>query len=79
MHRDDVILHYLRDRMPGYPFDPTIDLDFVGELVDDFPDTNRLVEIKAFRWYYDNRPAHRVSNLRLALRRWIARSSSPRR
>ena len=79
MHREDVILRYLKDHIPGYPFELTIDLDFVDELVDDFPLTSILDEIKAFRWYHDKRPADRVPNLRVALRRWIARSSSPRR
>lgn len=43
MHREDVILHLLRNRMPGYPFDPTIDF------VDDFPHTNLLDDIRASR------------------------------
>ena len=36
MHRENVILHYLKDRMTGFPFDPTVDLDFVDVLLDDF-------------------------------------------
>ena len=62
---------YLK-RIPGYVFDPDIDDDFVKELLEDFNDLDVLEEIKAFRWYYDNRPAQRVRHVRLSLRRWLA-------
>ena len=65
------ILLYLQFCLPGYPFDPNIDNDFVDELVDDFPESEVLEEIKAFRWFYLNQPAAHVRNLRLAIRRWI--------
>ena len=71
-HLPASILFYLRDRLPGYPYDDSTDADFVGELLEDFPDTNVLEEIKAFRWYHDNEPASRVGNLRIAIRRWLA-------
>jgi len=74
---DDTILHYLRDRMPGYPYDLAVDPDFVQELIEDFPNTDILEQMKTFRWFYDNRPAERVRNIRLALRRWIARAAAP--
>ena len=70
------ILAYLESRLPGYPYSPAIDPDFVNELVDDFPQVNVLEEIKTFRWYHDNDPTSRVANLRLAIRRWIANASS---
>lgn len=70
------ILSYLRHRMPGYPFDISIDTDFVGELLDDFTNVDILDEIKAFRWYHDNEPALRVSNLRLSIRRWVMKGSA---
>ena len=69
----DRILSYLRDRLPGYPFDESTDSDFVDELLEDFPHSDLLEEIKAFRWFHDNVPASRVSNLRLAIRRWVAK------
>jgi hypothetical protein len=77
MNRDlcDTILRYLQHRMPSYPFDITVDLDFVDELLEDFPNSNVLEDIKAFRWFYDNAPAARVKNLRLAIRRWVANGS----
>jgi hypothetical protein len=78
MHREDVILRYLKNHMPGNPLDITIDLDLVEKLVDDLPHTNLVDEIKAFRWYHNIRPADRVPDLPLAIHRWIAHSSSPR-
>ena len=33
-----------------------------------------LEEIKTFRWYYDNEPVQRFKNIRVALRRWLARA-----
>jgi len=65
------ILAYLKDRIPSYPFNPKIDNDFINELVHDFGHLEILEEIKAFRWYYDNNPVAKVSNIRLSLRRWL--------
>ena len=65
------ILVYLKDRIPSYPFKPKIDNDFVDELVLDFGHLEILEEIKAFRWYYDNDPVAKLSNVRLSLRRWL--------
>lgn len=65
------ILAYLKEKIPSYPFKPTIDNDFVDELVHDFRHLEILEEIKAFRWYYDNDPVKKVSNVRLSLRRWL--------
>ena len=65
------ILAYLEDRIPSYPFNPKIDNDIVNELVHDFGHLEILEEIKAFRWYYDNDPVAKVSNIRLSLRRWL--------
>jgi len=70
------ILAYLETRLPRYPFSPQIEPDFVNELIDDFPDVPVLEEIKALRWYHENDPVNRVSNIRLAIRRWIAKASS---
>lgn len=71
------ILDYLEHRLPDYPFDPHLDPLFVDELISDFQDTDILEEIKTFRWYYDNQPIARVKNIRLALRRWIAKARAP--
>jgi len=65
------VIDYL-ERMPGYPFDPDIDPDFVDELVIDFPDVDLLEQIKAFRWHHDGRPAQHFKSLRPAIRRWLA-------
>lgn len=66
------ILDYLQHRLPGYPFNPKLDDDYVEELLDDFPDIDVLAEIKAFRWYYNNRPFENVKKPRVVLRRWIS-------
>ena len=65
------IIDYL-ERLPGYPFDPDVDPDFVAELADDFPDVDLLEQIKAFRWHHDGRPANHFKSLRPAIRRWLA-------
>ncbi len=70
-HKTTEILAYLKDRIPSYPYNPKIDNDFVHELVHDFGHLEILEEIKAFRWYYDNDPVKKVSNVRLSLRRWL--------
>ena len=72
----DAILRYLQQQLPDYPYDDLVDTAFVNELLDDFPSVNVLEEIKAFRWYHDNRPADSVSNLRLATRRWIVKGNA---
>ena len=71
--RELKVLSYLQTSLPGYSFDDEIDSPFVAELLSDFPCIDILEEIKAFRWYHNNRPADHVSNIRLALRRWVAR------
>ncbi len=73
------ILSYLKTHLPSYPFDAKIDPLFVSELVEDFQNVDILEETKAFRWYYDNDPASRLKNLRLGLRRWIARAQGRRK
>ena len=72
MTTTEEILAYLQSRMPAYPFDPRIDTEFVDELIADFPDHDILEETKTFRWYYQNRQAGSLKNVRVGLRRWIA-------
>jgi hypothetical protein len=72
--RRERILAYLRDHLPGYPFDETIDTAFVDELLDDFPRLDVLDQIKALRWYCDNRPFDDGPKPRLAVRRWLTRA-----
>jgi hypothetical protein len=72
MNTPEDILAYLKGQMPAYPFDPRLDADFIDELIADFRDIDILEETKTFRWYYQNRPADRMKNLRVGLRRWIA-------
>jgi hypothetical protein len=74
MNTPQPILDYLKTHMPAYPFDPQLDAVFVEELIADFAEFDILEETKTFRWYYDNRPANRLKNLRAGLRRWIANS-----
>ena len=73
------ILAYLQNQLPDYPAKPELDVPFLDELVNDFPDVNILEQIKTFRWYYDNRPLAYVKNVRVALRRWIANSNGRNR
>ena len=71
LNQTEKIRDYLH-RLPGYPFDPELDADYVEELVDDFSDVNILAEIKNFRWYYNNKPFSSGSaKPRVALRRWL--------
>jgi hypothetical protein len=69
----EALMAYL-ERIPGYGFEPRIDADFVEELLEDFAVLDVLEEVKSFRWYHDNQPAEHVKNVRLALRRWLART-----
>ena len=71
LNQTEKIHDYLR-RLPGYPYDPELDRDYVEELVEDFSDVNILAEIKAFRWYYNNEPFSASSaKPRVALLRWL--------
>lgn len=72
------ILEYLKHQLPGYHFEHRLDLLFIAELLQDFPDTDILGEIKTFRWYHNNEPLSGVKTQRVALRRWIARAARPR-
>ena len=74
----DSVLDYLR-KLPGYPFDPNIDPDFVEELHSDFQGIDILEQIKAFRWHYGGNPSSHFKSLRPALRRWLigAKSNAP--
>ncbi|MCG8455342.1 MAG: hypothetical protein MI919_03605 [Holophagales bacterium] len=73
----DALMAYL-ERIPGYGFEPRIDADFAEELLEDFAALDVLEEVKAFRWYHDNRPAEHVRSVRLALRRWLTRTLARR-
>jgi hypothetical protein len=75
---EPAILHYLRHRPPGYPYDDQVDPGFVDELLDGLSDTNVLEQIRPFRWYHDSDPAARVRNLRIAIRRWVANGATSR-
>ncbi len=66
------VLDYLESHLPGYPFDPEVDVPFVEELAADFPTVDILDQVKSFRWYYDNQPLAHAKKPRLKLRRWIA-------
>ncbi len=66
-----VILSYLRENLPSYPFEESLDEEFVEELICDFQEIDILEQVKRFRWYYDNAPTSRVRNVRVALRRWV--------
>lgn len=68
------VLAYLQDRMPAYPFDATIDGEFVRELTEDFTDIDILEETKSFRWFYCQQPPQR-RGVRVSLRRWLANAS----
>jgi hypothetical protein len=70
-----VILDYLANGLPDYPYDPDVDLDFVQELLEDFSHLDLLEQLKSLRWYSDNQPFAAVSKPRLALRRWLARAN----
>ena len=70
------VLSYLREKLPGYPFQLALDALFVRELLEDFPDIDVLEEIKTYRWYYDHELAKK--NHRASIRRWMT-NTKPRR
>ena len=65
-------LEYLEYRVPGYPFDRTLDCEFIVELMADFPGVDILEEVKTFRWHYEGQAVSQFTNRRSALRRWLA-------
>ncbi len=67
------LLDYLQHDFSGYPFNRTLDTNFILELAADFERINLLEQTKTFRWYYDD-DISRVGNPRAALRRWMARA-----
>lgn len=73
----EALMAYFK-RIPGYTFEPGVDADFAEELLEDFAVLDVLEEVKAFRWYHDNRPAEHVRHVRLALRRWLVRTLNRR-
>jgi len=70
------VLIYLREKLPGYPFQLALDTLFVGELLEDFPDIDVLEEVKTYRWYYDHELSKK--NHRASIRRWMT-NTKPRR
>ncbi len=67
---------YLREKLPGYPFQLALDTLFVSELLEDFPDIDVLEEVKTYRWYYDHELSKK--NHRASIRRWMT-NTKPRR
>ena len=70
------VLIYLREKLPGYPFQLSLDTLFVHELLEDFPDIDVLEEVKTYRWYYDHELGKK--NHRASIRRWMT-NTKPRR
>ena len=70
------VLIYLREKLPGYPFQLALDTLFVGELLEDFLDIDVLEEVKTYRWYYDHELGKK--NHRASIRRWMT-NTKPRR
>jgi hypothetical protein len=68
------VLIYLREKLPGYPFQLSLDTLFVHELLEDFPDVDVLEEVKTYRWYYDRELGKK--NHRASIRRWMANTKS---
>lgn len=70
------LLIYLKEKLPGYPFQLALDTLFVRELLEDFPDLDVLEEVKTYRWYYDHELNNK--NHRASIRRWMT-NTKPRR
>ncbi|MEE9264823.1 MAG: PilZ domain-containing protein [Vicinamibacteria bacterium] len=68
------ILNYLGHQIPDYPFDRSLDCEFITELMADFPGLDVLEEVKTFRWHSHSEPFSQMGNQRAELRRWIAGS-----
>ena len=71
------LLSYLEYNLPGYPFNPDVDVPFAEELAADFPTVDLLEETKTLRWYYDNEPLAGAKKPRVKLRRWVANAARP--
>lgn len=68
------VLSYLKEKIPGYPFQIALDTLFVRELLEDFPHVDVLEEVKTYRWYYDRELGRK--NHRASIRRWMANTRS---
>ena len=67
----EVLLDYLRDKIPGYGFQEGSDRLFVNELLEDFPDADHLEEFKKFPlWLFDTGVD---KGYRIILRKWFLR------
>lgn len=72
MNGCEVLLNYLRDKIPGYSFEEERDRLFVNELLEDFPEIDHLEELKKFRlWVFDTGVS---KGYRMILRKWFLRS-----
>ena len=69
------LLIYLREKLPGYSFQLSLDTLFVHELLEDFPDADVLEEVKTYRWYYDHELGKK--NHRASIRCWMT-NTKPR-
>ena len=67
----EVLAAFLQ-RILDYPFDPSIDQDFVEELLGDFAALDVLEEVKAFRWFSDSWQVAKSKHVRLSLSRWLS-------
>lgn len=68
-------------KVPGYPFDPDKDLEFIRELTKDFPNVDPVTEVKRWRTYKKDKPLQPKSKPRLQLRNWFeiaAKDAKPR-
>ncbi|WP_422444320.1 hypothetical protein [Thermoanaerobacterium sp. DL9XJH110] len=60
--------------VPGYPFDFSQDLDYIRNLMVEFPSLDLLTEIKKWRIYKRDKPLKPKSNARLQLRNWCEKA-----
>lgn len=60
--------------VPGYPFDFSQDLDYVRNLMVEFPSLDMLAEVKKWRTYKRDKPLKPKSNPRLQFRNWCEKA-----
>lgn len=65
--------------VPNYPFDFKKDLEYLRNLMTDYPLADPLEEVKKWRTYKLDKPLHNKSSPRSQLRNWFAKAEEFRR
>lgn len=72
--KEKIILNTIKS-VDNYPFDYEKDLDYIRELVIEYPDIDILKQLKKWKTYKIDKPLGKKSNARLQIRNWMTNAS----